>query len=51
MNVDLMPANALEIPALFGSEGEFVLARVSVEPRHLEELVGSIGRLGFSGEP
>jgi len=37
--------------ALFGIEGELVLARVSVEPRQLEELLDTLAGLDFPVNP
>ena len=38
-------------PALFGNEGELVMVRVSVEPRHLEELLEALAGLPFPVNP
>lgn len=43
--------NPVEIPALFGADGELVLARVSVEPRHLEDLLEGLAELDFPVNP
>ena len=37
--------------ALFGLEGELVLARVSVDARHLEDLLESLAALEFPVNP
>jgi hypothetical protein len=51
MKERVFPANTLEIPALFGSDGELVLARVLVEPRHLEDLLEGLAGLDFPVNP
>src|ERR1035438_1572389 len=51
MKERVCPANILEIPALFGSEGELVLARVLVDPRHLEDLLEGLAGLDFPVNP
>jgi hypothetical protein len=38
-------------PALFGSDGELVMVRVSVDPRHLEELLEVLASLDFPVNP
>ena len=43
--------NAPAIPALFGLDGELVMARVLVEPRHLEELLEGLAGLDFPVNP
>src|SRR5579863_7417762 len=44
-------ASAVELPALYGLEGELVLVRVSVEARHLEELLDALAGLDFPVNP
>src|ERR1043165_7234007 len=39
------------VPALCGSEGELVSISVSVEPRHLEELLEALATLDFPINP
>jgi hypothetical protein len=51
INERVFPNNASVIPALFGSEGELVLAQVLVEPRHLEELLEGLAGLDFPVNP
>jgi hypothetical protein len=43
--------NTLQKPALFGIEGELVLVRISVDPRHLEELLDALAALDFPVNP
>ena len=38
-------------PSLFGSEGELVLLRITVEPRLLEDLLDVLARLDFPVNP
>jgi hypothetical protein len=38
-------------PALFGNEGELVMVRLSVEPRHLEDLLEALAGLTFPVNP
>ena len=46
------PAVAVvDAPVLFGVEGELVLVRVSVDPRHLEELLEALAGLEFPVNP
>ena len=40
-----------DTPALFGSEGELVSLHISVDPRHLEELLEALARLDFPVNP
>ncbi len=41
----------LDAPVLFGVEGELVLVRVSVDPRHLEDLLEGLAGLDFPVNP
>jgi hypothetical protein len=45
------PGAAAPAPHLFGSDGELILLRVSVEPRLLEDLLETLARLNFPVNP
>ena len=45
------PTDTLHIPALFGTDGELVRARVLVDPRHLEDLLEGLAELDFPVNP
>ena len=49
MSARFRPANLT--PSLFGSEGELVLLRVTVEPRLLEDLLELLAQLDFPVNP
>ena len=43
--------NTLIPPVLFGLDGELVQIRISVDPRHLEDLLDSLASLDFPVNP
>ena len=49
--MSVRPAPVTEPPCLFGTEGELVSLHVSVDPRHLEDLLETLARLEFPVNP
>lgn len=49
--MSVWPAPATEPPSLYGTEGELVSLLVSVDPRHLEELLETLAQLEFPVNP
>jgi len=41
----------MTVPGLFGLEGELVSLRISVDPKHLEDLLESLALLDFPVNP